>query len=390
MSTSKESENLSFYSIRTMDVDIDILGQIEESQSENTLLDATQAGIDGEMCISEAFSTPQDFFSPIQRFKQKSLLGSGAYGEVWLAQDQMVQRPVAVKQLINKDIVVLENVKNEAALGARVAHPGTPTIYDIGLDDDGQFRVIMEYMEGESLDKVINRLKEGDPKTHAEYPFHVRAEMVSQVLRVLVAAHKKSIVHCDIKPANILVGLSKEVYLCDWGIAYDLNQSLRTRIKGTPNFMAPEQMTLNDFDERADLFGVAALAFQFLSLYDWHPYSNDIKTYMTEKLSHKPKLIDSVFHHAQGYVPSEYKAWVHKGLSLEPNLRHQSAVEMLKELEDIQNGIFCVVCPRTMIKHWSYRYLKALDRRPTTVMSLTVATLFASVIGIFSLGLFLS
>ena len=314
------------------------------------------------------------------------MLGSGAYGEVWLAQDQMVERPVAVKQLIKQDHTVLDNVKREAALGARVAHPGTPTIYDIGLDKNGQFRVIMEYLEGESLANIIERLRSGEPQAHEEYPFHVRAEMVTQLLRVLVAAHQKHIVHCDIKPDNVLVGASKEVSLCDWGIAYDTQKGPRTRVMGTPTFMAPEQLTLKDFDARADLFGVAALAYQFLSLHDWHPYSGDIKVYLNQKITHKPKLIDRVFHQTQGYVPSEFKAWVHKGLSLLPKDRHQTASEMLKELEDIQNGIFCVVCPRTFIKHWIHRYLKAVDRSPEAMMVLSAATLFCFAVGFIFLG----
>ena len=157
---------------------------------------------------------------------------------------------------------------------------------------------------------------------------------------------------------------------------------------GTPNFMAPEQLTLKELDGRADLFGVAAMAYQFLSLHGWHPYSDDIKVYLNQKLTHQPKMIDRVFHQAQGYVPSEYKAWVHKGLSLSPEDRHQSASEMLKELEDIQNGIFCVVCPRTFIKHWNHRYLKALDRHPEAVMALSAAILVGLAAGFFCLGAF--
>ena len=389
MSSTTETENSAIYSMRTLDFEAQNLELSAEIHPEAAQSASVSALSREEAPFNEA-STEHHVFSAEHRFEQESILGTGAYGEVWLVHDRIVERPVAVKKLVKSDTQVQENVKREASLGARVAHPGTPTIYDIGVDENGQFRVIMEYMEGEGLDKIIKRLRNGDPQTLEEYPFHVRAEMLAQLLRVLVAAHQKQIVHSDIKPANILVGPSKEVFLCDWGIAFDLNEGPRTRILGTPNFMAPEQITLKDLDTRADLFGVAALAYLFLSLHDWHPYTLDLKKYMTEKLTHQAKPVDRVFHTSQGYTPSEYKAWVHKGLSSNPLDRHQNAVEMLKELEDIQNGVFCVVCPRTMVKHWVHRYLKSLDRNPELIFSVTAVSFLAFSIALVVLGMQLS
>ena len=147
MSTSKESENLAIYSIRTMDFDASAQESNETPNSEISQNDTLAGYLSDNKAHLADDSESEDELPTAHRFKQESMLGSGAYGEVWLAQDQMVERPVAVKQLVKKDSVVLENVKREASLGARVAHPGTPTIYDVGLDENGQFRVIMEYME---------------------------------------------------------------------------------------------------------------------------------------------------------------------------------------------------------------------------------------------------
>jgi serine/threonine-protein kinase len=322
------------------------------------------------------------------RFESEELLGAGAYGEVWRVRDHLVERSVAVKKLISTDERIFSEMQREASLGARVAHCGTPTVHDIGIDEDGRFRVIMEYLEGESLDKVIERLRAGDKKTHEEFPFAVRADILMQILRVLVSAHSKNIVHCDIKPANILIGSSKETYLCDWGISVDLREEKRSRILGTPSYMAPEQIHLDSFDERVDVFGLAALAYTFFSLTPWHPYTADIQSYLNAKLTHQPKDIDLLSNPFQGHVPSEYRAWIHKGLRLDPNDRHQSAVEMLMDLNQIQQGVFCASCPRTYIKHWGFRYFRALDNAPWRVMILTIllmsfmATLF-TLLGIY-------
>ena len=214
MSTPKETENMSIYSIRTMDVEPDLIEKMHLALPIFLAMSPFRLISRLEMSAGEPH-LPQN--RPIRHF-------SGLSTRLRLAQVPMVRfgwlrtkwssGPWRSNSSSNK--ITLYSIMSKSRFGARVAHPGTPTIYDIGLDEDGQFRVIMEYMEGESSSaKIIERLRSGDPQAHEEYPFHVRAEMVTCLLRVLVAAHQKQIVHCDIKPENVLVGASKEVYLCD-------------------------------------------------------------------------------------------------------------------------------------------------------------------------------
>lgn len=386
--TNKETFDLSPYGVnrhesaKTSDMD----GFLHPGQTMHLNKDLSLAMEQLSILSDESES---EALQPQSRFVPEQLLGSGAYGEVWRVHDHFVERPVAVKKMIEKDGRIFSDMQKEASLGARVAHCGTPTVYDIGVDEEGRFRVIMEYLEGESLDKVIERLKAGDPQTHEEFPFSVRANILLQILRVLVSAHGKNIVHCDIKPANVMIGLSKETYLCDWGIALDLKKGSRNRILGTPSFMAPEQIHLNSLDNRADIFGFSALAYSLFSLTSWHPYSADIKSYLHEKLSYEPKDIDHITQPLQGHVPSEYRDWIHKGLNLDPESRYQTATEMLNDLNRIQQGVFCATCPRTYIKSWGFRYFRALDNNPSLTITLSVIMISLSALFFIAFGTFL-
>ena len=374
MSEKSSSEFASLFSIRTIDYSIESLDYLVEETPN----------------ISEKKepppSEPSPDLDPTLRFEHETLLGEGAYGEVWRVQDNFVKRKVAIKMLTNPLEHVVHDCHKEASLGARVSHPGTPTIYDIGRDEDGRFRVIMEYMEGEGLDKIIRRLQKGVRATHAEFSFQARAQLLLQLLRVLVSSHKEGIVHSDIKPENILIGPSKELFLCDWGLAFEPKINPRTRICGTPAFMAPEQVTLQNISFPSDLFGVASLAYILMSLESWHVFEGDLKAYLIEKKTHKPNRIDMIHNVHQGRVPSEYRDWIHKGLSRDPSQRHSNAEEMLNELEQIISGNICSTCPRTLVKHWGYRYFQFMDRYPEPVLAGTGIAFILVIAALMFLG----
>lgn len=374
MSEKPSSEFASLFSIRTIDYSVESLDNVVEERPNRS--EAQEPKLEK--------ASPE--LDPALRFEPETLLGEGAYGEVWRVQDNFVKRKVAIKMLTNPLEHIVHECHKEASLGARVSHPGTPTIYDIGRDEDGRFRVIMEYMEGEGLDKIIRRLQKGDVATHAEFPFQARAQLLLHLLRVLVSSHKEGIVHSDIKPENILIGPSKELFLCDWGLAFEPKVNPRTRICGTPAFMAPEQVTLQNISFPSDLFGVASLAYILMSLESWHVFESDLKAYLIEKKTHKPNRIDMINNVHQGRVPSEYRDWIHKGLSSDPSQRHSNAEEMLNELEQIISGNICSTCPRTLVKHWGYRYFQIMDRYPEPVLIGTVIVLVLATAALMLLG----
>lgn len=195
------------------------------------------------------------------RFRRTTLLGTGAMGQVWLATDERLQRAVAVKVVIPDGIDSAMNVRlaREARAAAAVQHANVVRVFDY-LEDQGQTLIVMEYVEGETL---RDRLKRG-PLAQGE-----AAEIVAQVCDGLAAAHRLSLVHRDLKPANVILthdGIAKVV---DFGLAKrtdndDAKVTQTGVVLGTPQYMAPEQLTGADLDGRADVHAAGLLLYELL------------------------------------------------------------------------------------------------------------------------------
>jgi len=172
------------------------------------------------------------------RYRLVYQLGKGGMGSVWLAEDQLLERSVALKALVT-DIGTNNlgerraRVLKEARALARVRHPAIVPVHDVFFVDDDPW-IVMEYISGRSLDEVIatEMIEE-----------RTLARIGLQVLRGLMAVHRAGVVHRDVKPANILVAQDDSIFLVDFGIARISGDSSLTghRIMGTPDFIAPER-----------------------------------------------------------------------------------------------------------------------------------------------------
>ncbi|MBK6534374.1 MAG: serine/threonine protein kinase [Deltaproteobacteria bacterium] len=98
-------------------------------------------------------------------------------------------------------------------------HPNIVPVHDVGIDEEGKHYFVMKYVEGETLESVIEKLQAHDPATERRFPIEARAQLFLGILRAVQYAHARGIIHRDIKPANIMVGPYGEVMLMDWGLA---------------------------------------------------------------------------------------------------------------------------------------------------------------------------
>ena len=174
------------------------------------------------------------------RFRLLVTLGGGGMGSVWLAEDLLLERSVALKELVphngGDDLDARrERALQEARALARVRHPAIVPIHD-AFFTDGDPWIVMEYIEGRSLQSLI----ESHPLDDATV-----ARIGLHVLRGLVAAHRAGVVHRDVKPDNILVAGDDSIFLVDFGIAKIAGQKSLTRLNnvvGTPEYIAPERL----------------------------------------------------------------------------------------------------------------------------------------------------
>ncbi|SFW76335.1 serine/threonine-protein kinase [Amycolatopsis australiensis] len=186
-------------------------------------------------------------------------LGRGGMGVVWRAQDQVIGRQVAVKELRLPDAesaaVFSERALREVRTGGRLNDPAIVTVYDV-VTDGGTTFIVMELVEAPSLAELVRR--------HGPMPAAQAAQVGERVLAALQAAHAAGIVHRDVKPANILVAPDGRVKLTDFGIAHAVDDPRLTTsgmIVGSPAFMAPERVEGREALPASDLWSLGATLF---------------------------------------------------------------------------------------------------------------------------------
>jgi hypothetical protein len=212
------------------------------------------------------------------RYRIDSVLGRGGFGDVYRAVHIGTHEPVALKVLrpeLLAEGTAAERFAHEARMSASLRHPNTVRVFDFGRTPEGALYLAMEFLDGESLETLVQREAPLLPSR--------AVRLVVQVLRSLSEAHAKHIVHRDLKPDNIFVGtLAGEadfVRVIDFGIAKLIAEGANPgvtqigAILGTPHYMSPEQIRGETLDARADLYSVGVVLYRCLS--GRHPFHGD-------------------------------------------------------------------------------------------------------------------
>ncbi|SFQ06196.1 Serine/threonine protein kinase [Amycolatopsis arida] len=194
------------------------------------------------------------------RYVLRGELGRGGMGIVWRAEDTVIGRQVAVKELRLPDgaddtEVFQERVLREVRTGGRLNDPAVVTVFDVVADGDATF-IVMELVEAPTLSDLVRQ--------HGPMPPHQVASIGLQVLSALQAAHEAGIVHRDVKPGNIMVGPGGRVKLTDFGIAQAVDDPRLTTsgmLVGSPAFMAPERVAGREALPASDLWSLGATLF---------------------------------------------------------------------------------------------------------------------------------
>ncbi|MBV9309623.1 MAG: protein kinase [Solirubrobacterales bacterium] len=259
----------------------------------------------------------------LSRYRDIKTLGSGGMATVVLAEDTLLGREVALKQLAAQaDVRALLRLRREALIGASLSHPNLVSIYDVLTADEDSVVIVMEYVKGENLRDALRRK---------------RKLGVSETLRILggVAAaldtiHRRQIVHRDVKPANILLGTDGTVKLADLGIAAVPDRTRITTaggILGSFSYMAPEQLTDAPATPAIDIYALALVAFEALSGVKARREPNPVA--LAHAIANQPPPdIRKVWPQA----PDSLANLLIKALSPDPGPRPRSANELVKRL----------------------------------------------------------
>jgi serine/threonine-protein kinase len=259
----------------------------------------------------------------IGKYRIVGQLGRGGAGVVYKAVDETLHRDVAVKTL-NPDLAnteVMSRFRAEATILARLNHPQIATIYEL-FRADGDLLMVMEFVRGESLDKLSERVGAISPER--------AAYVIDQILSALEHAHRGGVVHRDVKPANVMVTDEGSIKIMDFGIARVLGAEQKTvdfRLMGTPAYMSPEQVLGEEVDGRSDLYSVGVLFYRLLT--GALPFAADTALGMLQRQI-RDTPIPLCAH--RGGLPDWCEAIVQKALAKTQSDRFQSAEEFREEL----------------------------------------------------------
>ncbi len=265
------------------------------------------------------------------RFRLSRLLGTGASGQVWLASDERLQRPVAVKVLLPESVneISLQRLEREARAAAAVQHPNVVHVFDY-VEDTGRTLIVMEFVEGDTLLELLSA-----GKTIA---LNEAMELTAQICDGLEAAHRQALVHRDLKPGNVMITSDGVAKILDFGIA---KRTGRTEVRltktgavvGTPQYMAPEQLTGETVDYRADVYAAGLILFEMLS--GRPPFrGKTVGLLLTSIVTEAPDFEPLV---ARG-IPPDVIAIIARAIQKDPLQRWPSALVMANALRVLLYG----------------------------------------------------
>ncbi|GAB6100692.1 Stk1 family PASTA domain-containing Ser/Thr kinase [Halanaerocella petrolearia] len=261
------------------------------------------------------------------RYQLLEKIGTGGMAIVYLGKDKLLDREVAVKvlqQQFTDNQKAVERFNREAKAVASLSHPNIVNIFDIGHEDDLHY-IVMEYIRSSDLKEVL--------KEKNQLPISKALEIGQGVCRALIKAHRNNIVHCDIKPHNILLTEDNTVKVTDFGIAQAVTDATLTQtnsIIGSAHYLSPEQAEGKRVSTRSDIYSLGVVLYELVT--GELPFRADSSVAIALKHVEEepPSLQDK-----NPNVSNKLEKIILKALAKEPEERYNSVAEMLRDLKEI-------------------------------------------------------
>ncbi|MDD7986111.1 serine/threonine-protein kinase [Lentisphaera marina] len=331
-----------------------------------------------EKSNEEALVDAKSLIESDYKYKIVKMLAKGGMAYVFHAIDTNCQRSVALKMMIednNKEDELVRRFIEEAQITSQLDHPSIVPIYEFSRAPNGQPFYVMKMIKGETLEKIINELRNGNTTYVKKYPLLRLVDIFIKVCDAIGFAASKNVVHRDLKPDNIMIGQYGEVFVMDWGIskvcnlmetkelmrsklptelddsfirtlsAYsevNVSSTFHGQILGSPIYMAPEQTCLDyEIDPRADIYALGGILYALLTLQAPHP-STKLKEIFQDKIKGNiipaSKRVKSLSKKKDLNVPSSLESVVQKAMAVNPEKRYQKASHLKHDLENWING----------------------------------------------------
>ncbi len=299
--------------------------------------------------MNESKNTP--FPKKLGNYTLQKSLGKGGMGEVFLAEDAVCERNVALKKIreeLQKFPSIRTRFLREARIAAQLSHPSIIPIFTISDEPDHSFYT-MPYVEGKTLKEILKEARSWEQK--GAIPYLTRIFLA--ICQAVAYAHSKKILHRDLKPENVIIGKYGEVMILDWGLAQIVGErddlveipqnsvhvtrpvTRPGKVVGTLAYLAPERADGKPASELTDLYALGVILFQILTLK--MPFKRgDLETFQKQwRLEQIPDPIESA---PDRDIPHALSQMALRALSIDPKHRYTSAAQMIADLESFIEG----------------------------------------------------
>ena len=264
------------------------------------------------------------------RYELEEKIGSGGMAEVYKAHDRLLARPVAIKILheaYRSDIQFIERFHREAKSAARLSHPNIVSIYDVGVAGNDHY-IVMEYVQGFTLKKKI--------QDEGPLDLLIATRIAKDIASGLTHAHANNIVHCDVKPHNILMTPDGRAKITDFGIARAVTESTLTyggSVIGSVHYFSPEQARGGSITPKSDVYSLGVVLYEMLT--NRLPFTGENPVTIAMKHVEEEPISPSRY---RPQIPPMLEAIVCRAMSKSPEIR-PSSFELVQELSNVEAAL---------------------------------------------------
>lgn len=294
-----------------------------------------------------------------ERYELIKKIGSGGMADVYMAKDILLDRVVAVKILhgnFAEDEDFVLRFRHEAQSAGKLTHPNIVGIYDVGCDGDIHY-IVMEYVEGQTLKQYI--------QSHPSIPIDTAVRIVIDIGNALEEAHDNGIIHCDIKPHNILLTGDGKVKVTDFGIARAINSSTvidKQSILGSVHYLSPEQAAGDKITEKTDIYSLGIVLYEMLT----HHLPFEGETAVSIALKHMQGDVPRPTKYNPAISPMLEECLL-TALQKDPNKRYDTVGDFISELKIAQGFTTTIYKPASHDFTAMTRPIHKVSRKPKKI-----------------------